>query len=55
MPHPAINSYWYARYGRGPETPGDWRPDHLVLSLPGLDLAERLSIVRSDAIQAIIA
>lgn len=54
LDHPGINSYQYFRYGRGTDTPGDWRPDHLCLSLPGLTLKERLEIVGSDEIQSII-
>lgn len=43
--HPAANSYMYVRYGRGPDTPGDWRKGHLVLSLPGITFTERLSFI----------
>ncbi len=52
--HPGINSYSYREYGRGPETPGDWRPDHLVLSLPGLSLDQRIAIAQRPDMQAII-
>lgn len=56
MPHPGLNSYLYAQlYNRPDCPPGQWYEGDFVLSLPGLDLAQRLSIVRSDAIQAIIA
>lgn len=47
LAHPAINSYQYARYGRGPETPGNWQKGQLVLSLPGITFTERLSFITS--------
>lgn len=54
LSHPSINSYLYRLYQWGPETPGDWRPGHFLLHLPGLNLQERLNILQSSEIQTAI-
>ena len=52
LPQRALNSYQYQRYKPWPpHTPGNWRLGDLVLSLPGLNLQQRLEIVRSKEIQ----
>lgn len=47
LPQRAINSYQYWRYNPWPpETPGNWRKGDLALSLPGLNLEQRLEAVK---------
>lgn len=47
LPQRAINSYQYWRYNPWPpHTPGNWRKGDLFLNLPGLNLQERLVIVK---------
>lgn len=52
LPQDTINSYSYSQPRRlyppwGVGQPGDWKPGHLVLSLPGLNINQRLDIIRS--------
>jgi hypothetical protein len=53
LPQRSINSYWHELYGNlyGPLdklTEGQWQPGDLVISLPGVSLADRLKILRED-------
>lgn len=49
LPQSSINSFLYREYPPWNEsTPGDWRPGDLVLSLPGMNLARRLELIRSE-------
>lgn len=54
LDHPSINSYWYREYLLPDTTPGDWRPDHLLLSLPGMDLGQKLDRVKRCVDQGLI-
>lgn len=48
LPQRAINSYFYHLYKPWPpgETPGDFRRGDLLVNLPGLNLAQRLDLVK---------
>ena len=55
VPHPGFNSYEYQRgYSMSPDTPGQWKPGHFVLALPGMDIDKRLGFLRSDWLQSSI-
>lgn len=48
LPQNTINSYRMGLYPPwNSSTPGDWRAGDLVLSLPGLNLSQRLDIIKS--------
>lgn len=49
--HPAFNDYLYPEYKWPDTTPGNWFPGHFVLSLPGMNLQQKLAIVSSKEIR----
>lgn len=51
LDHPSINSYFYDLYNWPDTTPGSWKQGDLLLSLPGLNLKQRLDLVNSDRIK----
>lgn len=55
LPHPSINSYLYSRLYNMPDTtPGQWKPGHLVLSLPGTTFQQRIEILSSSELKSCI-
>lgn len=53
LPHPTINSIKYELYKEYPEgigSDGDWKPEHLLLHLPGLGVNERINILKNTPI-----
>lgn len=48
LPQNTINSYDHSLYNLSTEIDGHWRPGDLTLSLPGLNLQQRLEIARSE-------
>ena len=58
LEHPSINSYLYESYPEfshhAATNPGQWKPGHFLLHLPGMSLERRLGIFQSEKIQSAI-
>jgi hypothetical protein len=54
LPQETINAYDYRQYDWPDSTPGQWQPGSLVLSLPGMNLPQRMVLAKSSFIQSAV-